>query len=91
MWKDITSYQQSDTERKPTTFEAKAGSLRIVIVHGHIYYPGQWIMFCLALDIKTFPLGNSDLTLDQAKANAIKIVRNQLTTLLECVDLITNT
>lgn len=42
-WKDTTSYSRGDTERKPTTFSAQCGPIRLVVTNGHIYSPGVWI------------------------------------------------
>ncbi len=42
-WTDATSYSRDDRERVPTTFEAKAGPIRLCITCGHIYHKGEWI------------------------------------------------
>lgn len=44
-WIDTTSYSQGDTKREPRVFSANLGPyLRVVVVKGHIHYPGQWVM-----------------------------------------------
>ena len=88
MWKDITSYGRSDKERKPTTFEAKAGALRIVITCGHIHYRPQWVMHCPALAIDTHEL-TKNATKEQAEAEALEIVFERLADLKECADKLT--
>lgn len=43
-WKDISTFSQSDKERKPRSFEARIGKLRLS-VHRHIHYePDDWLM-----------------------------------------------
>lgn len=80
MWKDITSYSRDDKERKPTTFEAKSGKLRIVVTCGHIHYRGEWIMHCDKLGIDTLHLKNCE-SLKEAKIRAISIVKSEVSRL----------
>lgn len=70
LWKDITSYSQGEKERVPTTYEAVAGTLRIVITNGHIYHKGEWVAHIRPFGIDTKPLKAK--TLDDAKAEAIR-------------------
>lgn len=42
-WKDCTAYRRDDKERVPTTFEAKAGPIRLCVTLSHIYYSGHWV------------------------------------------------
>ena len=83
MWKDVTSYGRDDKERKPTTFEAKAGALRIVVTCGHVMYRPKWVMHCYALAIDTHPLDKS-ATQEQAEAEALEIVSERLADLAKC-------
>ncbi len=79
MWKDVTSYGRDDKERKPTTFEAKAGALRIVVT----CYRPKWVMHCYALAIDTHPLDKS-ANQEQAEAEALQIVSERLADLAQC-------
>lgn len=83
MWKDVTSYSRDDKERKPTTFEARAGALRIVVTCGHVRYRPKWVMHCFALAIDTYPLDKSE-TQEQAEADAMVIVSERLADLAAC-------
>lgn len=58
IWKDATSYSQSEKERKPRAWDAKIGACRIYITNGHIIYRPQWIMSCYELGIDTKLLGD---------------------------------
>jgi len=42
-WKDTTSYQRGDTERKPTTFGVNTRRLRLYVTCDHIYFKGKWV------------------------------------------------
>jgi len=76
-WKDITTFSQSDKERKPTSFEAREGSLRITITCGHVTYKPEWVMHCHQLGFDTKPLP-SGLTLEQVKVAACQLVQARL-------------
>lgn len=85
LWKDVTSYSRSDTERKPTSFAAVEGQLRITITCGHIYHRPQWVMHCQAIGIDTHPL-RLDLTKEQAEAEALAVVSMRLAQLTKCAE-----
>jgi len=87
MWKDITSYSQGDKERKPTSFEAVSGDLRIVITSSHISYKGDWVMHCRALGIDTLHMITCK-TQDDAEKRAIRNVRLKVTRLNECINVL---
>lgn len=82
-WKDVTSYSRDDKERKPTTFEAKEGALRIVITCGHINHRPQWVMHCGALSIDTYPL-KEGATKEQAEEESLALVHERLEDLAKC-------
>lgn len=82
MWKDSTSYRRGE-EKVPTTFTAKAGKIVITVTCDHIYYKGVWVMHCSILNIDTEPLGAHCKTANQAKKEAISIVRRKLDSLYE--------
>jgi len=46
---DCTSYSRDDKNRIPTTFETKAGEIRIVITNGHRDYRPDWVFRCYNL------------------------------------------
>jgi hypothetical protein len=72
MWKDTTSYSQSEKERLPGTFTIKDENLTITITNGHIYHKGEWIMHCHKLGITEHVLGvKTELS---AKVEALKVV-----------------
>lgn len=73
MWKDITSYSQGCKERIPTTYEDKAGLIRIVVTCGHRDYRPEWVMHCYQLNIDTKHLPNCS-GLDEAKHRAKSMV-----------------
>lgn len=85
MWKDATSYSRDDKERKPTTFEARSGALRIVVTCGHMDYRPKWVMHCYVLGIDTLPLEKSE-TKEQAQAEAVEIVFKRLANLTACAE-----
>lgn len=82
MWEDATSYSKGDSERKPTTFEARVGALRVVVTCGHVYYRPKWVMHCFALAIDTHPLYVE--TKEQAQDEAMKVVFERLDDLTRC-------
>lgn len=75
-WKDTTSYSRSDVERKPTTFSAQCGPMRLVVTSGHIRYPGRWVAH-------GFPLfENKELkatTREEAQAETARLAWDWLT------------
>lgn len=82
MWKDVTSYSQSDTNRVPKVFELilenNSEILGIKITSNHLYYPDTWLLNCLRLNIKELEMGSTkDLTLKQAQNKAIEICKNK--------------
>jgi hypothetical protein len=74
MWKDITSYSQSDKERIPTAWIASTQHLKVVVTCGHRDYKPDWVMHCHALGIDTKHLKGCK-SLDDAKRMAIEEVR----------------
>lgn len=83
-WKDITSYSRGDKERKPTTFEARAGGLRIVVVYGHIDYRQQWTLWCKPF-YDNYPL-EGVTTAEDAQFEARQLVRAKIYEVVEALD-----
>lgn len=88
IWKDATAYQRGK-ERKPTTFEAKVGALRVVITCGHVHYRNQWVMHCKALSVDTYRL-EEGIDFERAKAQAILIIEERIADLEKCLAEIKN-
>ncbi len=74
MWKDISSYSKSDTDREPNTFELRRGTVRIVIVRDHIAFRGTGVVWVMRCDpwFNTHALKATDLP--DAKAEALSLV-----------------
>lgn len=84
LWKDTTTYSQTDTERIPTTYTLELNGLRITVTCGHVLYKPQWVMHCFALFIDTKPLPNC-ASAEEAQTRAIKIVYNKAKNILDIV------
>jgi len=74
-WTDCTSYRRGE-ERNPRSWEAKAGTLSIKVVFGHLHHPKSWVMHCYKMGLDTERLEAT--TEDDAKIEALAIVRNTL-------------
>lgn len=74
-WKDVTSYSQGQREKiEPTAWECRIEGIRIWVSCGHIYYPGQWIMNCDALDIdKKHLAATGEIPVSAVLAKALRI------------------
>jgi len=72
-WKDISSYSQSDKDRKPTTFERHVGKLRLVVTR-HIHYPNKWVIRSDGI----FEHLINDCNTDQAKDTATDMLKKCL-------------
>lgn len=44
-WQDTSNFSQRDTDRIPNEWRLRAGKFTL-IVHRHIYYPGEWLTSC---------------------------------------------
>ena len=76
-WTDTTSYSQGERgKKKPTSWSWYSKQLRITVMCGHVYAPGQWVMNCYPLGIDTFKLNVK--TKEQAQQKAIRIVKSRL-------------
>ena len=79
-WNDVSSYSRGQVDRTPNTFSAQCGPMRIVVLTGHIYYPGKWVAHA-------FPLFESKLlsavTLEEAQAEAVRMASEWLASALE--------
>lgn len=82
VWKDISSFSQSDKVRAVNSVEADAGVFRLR-VHRHIYYnPDDWLLSVGGLVDKRL-LKSKDL--EEAKAEAVEYIRKLMTNVLEAL------
>lgn len=74
-WKDETTYRSNDKERKPTTFSAQCGQIRLEVTSGHIHHPGKWVAHAYPLfECKVLKAN----TRDEAQAEAVHVAREWL-------------
>lgn len=74
-WKDATSYSRGDEKRIPTAFETHVGGMRVSITCKHIYYKGQWILFCNSLNFEAYLLKSK--TAKEAAKEAILVCKEK--------------
>jgi hypothetical protein len=79
LWEDISSYSRGESRKEINSVQANAGILRIVI-HHLIYDPGHWYLSTYP-DMFTNRILSSE-TLEDAKAEAIYIVRSAAAAIL---------
>jgi hypothetical protein len=72
IWKDATSYSQSDRKRIPTAFQANVNGIRVYITCGHVVYRPTWIVVCRELAIEQQRMPEAT-TAQEAADMAIKI------------------
>lgn len=74
-WKDATSYSQGQRGKtNPTAWECRVEGIRIWVSCGHIYYPGEWVMSCDALNIDKKHLGrSSEMSVSEVFSKALTI------------------
>ena len=74
-WKDTTTYNHRQIDRKPITFSATCGPMSLTVTSGCSGYHDQWIAHSTPL------FGARELkakTLEQAKAEAVQLARDWL-------------
>lgn len=78
-WKDATSYRQGERGKiEPRSWKMCIGEWRIWISCGHVYYPGEWIVTCRAIDISKHRLGMiADMSTQDARRLALVVVREK--------------
>jgi hypothetical protein len=69
-WKNVTSYSQGDKERKPRTWEARFGGLRIVVTRHMDYEKDQWVLRCHDLHLERL-LASKDVKEAACQARAM--------------------
>ena len=75
MWKNISSYSQGEKDRTPTTFEFRAGRLRIVVTR-HIHFPKDVWVASAEPFFKLIELKNKDS--EAARVEALMLLRSHL-------------
>jgi len=76
--KSITWEEESYSDSK--CFEIKTGNISITITNGHIDNPGEWVMHCYDLGIKTHSLNVK--TIREAQLNSVEIVKTILNNMI---------
>lgn len=80
MWKDTSSYSQSDKVRVPSSYTLVSKELRLSVVQ-HIDNPTVWSLICSTLiGIGRMPLATD---LERAKTMALEYAREKLTAMLK--------
>lgn len=76
IWEDATSYT-CDGRQVQSAWQYNNNYLRIFITNNHRNYPGKWVMNCHSLGINTTPfaLGEGVVSVEDAQAIALNIVR----------------
>lgn len=72
MYRDITTYNQRDTERKPSILENNMNGIRFR-VHKHIYCGDQWLLTCRELGVEQKQLHTENM--EEAKKLGINIMK----------------
>jgi hypothetical protein len=72
-WKDTTSYNRNDIERKPRYLEAKAGLVDLCI-HKYVGCGEQWFLSSKELNIDRYEL--KTLNIEKAKEEALNKARH---------------
>jgi hypothetical protein len=78
-WKDATSYSQGQRGTiNPTAWECSFAGVRIWVSCGHIYYPGEWVMNCDALDLDKRRLGLAfEMPVSEVFAKALALAASE--------------
>ncbi len=75
MYKDITTYDRRDVERKPSILENNVNGISFR-VHKHIYYGNQWFLTCRELGAERVQLHTENI--EEAKKLGIKKMKELL-------------
>lgn len=80
-WHDITSYGRGGPklDEEPSTWACESGTVRVIVTRHIVYGPREWVMRCDALSTGLVSLG--ELSADEARAAALRLVRRRVTTL----------
>lgn len=78
MWKDVTSYSQSDKKRIPSCWSVKVGRFKLSLVWSHRYCPDTWSTSLFGV-YEHFDLKMSSYDdIDKAKNKALSIAKEVL-------------
>jgi len=75
MYKDITTYDRRDTERKPSILENNVNGISFR-VHKHIYCGDQWLLTCRELGAEQVQLHTENM--EEAKKLGINKMKELL-------------
>jgi len=76
MWKDVSSFSQSNKDRVPWCFEAQFGRFRLVVHRHKDYPPDQWLATCYPGVFEHRELPSKDIT--EAKRQAATLLQVEL-------------
>ena len=75
MYRDITTHNQRDEERKPSILENNVNGISFR-VHKHIYYGNQWLLTCRELGVEQKQLHTENM--EEAKKLGINKMKELL-------------
>lgn len=75
MYRDVTTYDRRDKERKPSILENNVNGISFR-VHKHIYYGDQWLLTCRELGVEQNQLHTEDM--EEAKKLGIEKMKELL-------------
>lgn len=82
-WKDVTSYQQGQTDRTPRAWRYDISGISIVVVSRHIANKGRWSLRC-APWFDVFDLGMDEtVPAELAQQKALSLVRKKLKSIID--------
>jgi hypothetical protein len=79
VWKDISSYSQSDKERIPKTFKCTISKYSLLVTR-HRDYPGQWLLRC---DGMFYEIPIEDCSAQAARAQAFTLFKQHALELIK--------
>jgi hypothetical protein len=84
VWRDETSYAQSDKERVPRVWNIELAELMVLKVYRHINYPGRWLVACIPLEMHLIVLAAD--TVEEAKREGLKVANKRISYLKTRLD-----
>jgi hypothetical protein len=86
-WIDATPYSRGQ-ENVQSVWEIKSGPVAIRITSRHLDYPGRWVMSCHPLAPGVIPMSGyeADMSVEEAKASAVRLVNARLKKIIAGLD-----
>lgn len=77
-WKDATGYSRGETPetREPSCFKIGDTWVELSVLTGHMYDPDSWVVHLRARNLDTHSIGPKSMTREQARAKAIKLLKD---------------